>query len=88
MGKFDKDVLTNAKLKILLDQMKLNQMVAYRRSGIYKKEVKNILETIDKKNFGWKYKIIFTLPVFVGDFFLSIYALISNYRVKLNNKNK
>lgn len=88
MSKFDKDILTNAKLKILLDQMKLNQMIAYRRSGAYKKEVKNILETIDKKNFGWKYKIIFTLPIFVGDFFLSIYSFLSTYRVKLNNQNK
>ncbi|WP_158838703.1 glycosyltransferase family 2 protein [Polaribacter sp. L3A8] len=88
MSKFDKDALKNTKLKILLDQMKLNQMVAYRRSGAYKKEVKNILKTVDKKNFGWKYKIIFSLPIFIGDLFLSIYSLLSNYKVKLNNQNK
>ena len=88
MSKFDKDSLKNTKLKILLDRMKLNQMVAYRRSGAYKKEVKNILETVDKKNFGWKYKIIFLLPIFLGDRVLSFYSFLSNYKVKLNNQNK
>lgn len=83
MDKFDNESVVNRKLKFLLDRMKLNQMVTYRRSTIYNDEVRQVLATVDKYNYGWKYRIIFSLPVFLGDRLLKLYSFFIRLRIKI-----
>lgn len=83
MDKFDENSIENSNLKLLLDRMKLNQMLTYRRYQKYNDEVRQILATIDKPNYGWKYRIIFSLPVFIGDWFLKLYTFL--IRLKIRN---
>ena len=86
MSKFDNFIPSNPKLKVLLDQMRLSQLIPYRRNVENKENFKFILNDIDKINFGWKYKIIYLLPVSIGVFLLSLYSFISYWRIKLHQK--
>jgi glycosyltransferase involved in cell wall biosynthesis len=83
MDKFDNESVVNGKFKFLLDRMKLNQMVTYRRSRNYNDEVRQVLATVDKSNYGWKYRIIFSLPVFLGDRLLKLYSFFIRLRIKI-----
>lgn len=81
MDKFDTELDKNKNLKLLLDRARLNQMISYRRHFEYREQVKSILSKVNKSNYGWKFKVIFKLPVWLGDFILSFYKIL----IKIKN---
>ena len=80
MDKFDDELCNYRNLKLLLDRATLNQMISYRRFSEYKVHVKEILSKVNKSNYGWKYRIIFDLPVRVGDLVLLFYQFLSGLK--------
>lgn len=73
--KFNDEARTNTKLKLLLDRAILTQLIGRRIQPGYQNEVKQFISRVDKKNFLFKYKLIYYTPPFVG-----------NLIIKLSNK--
>lgn len=83
INKFDSELDNFSNLELLLDRFILNQMLSYRRHGEYKEQVKVILSKVKKSNYGWKYKIIYNLPVCLGDFILFSYQFLIRIKSQL-----
>lgn len=75
LDKFDNELEHSTNLKLFLDRFRLNQIVTYRKHKEYKIQVLEIFSKIDKSNYGWKYKIIFILPICLTDFALLSYGV-------------
>jgi len=84
MAKFDNDLDKNRNLKLLLDRSTLNQLVRYRGRREYKDEIKLILSRVEKENYGFKYRIIYSLPVKLGNILLNLYSLYIRTKTWLN----
>jgi glycosyltransferase involved in cell wall biosynthesis len=84
MSKFDDFIVSNSKLKILLDKMKLSQLLHYRRNAEYKEQVKIILTKVSKSNYGWKYGVIYLLPPIFSKKLIKTYIYIINFLRNIN----
>ena len=70
--KFNEDAKKNSSLKLLLDRAILTQLIGRRVLPGYRKEVAPFLQRIDKKNYPFKYKLIYKTPPFAGNIILRL----------------
>jgi hypothetical protein len=75
LDKYKDASLKNEKLKLLIDRSILSQLINYRRGNKYSSEVKLILATVNKKNFGLKYSLIYSLPPLFSPVLFKAYSV-------------
>ena len=85
MSKYENLLAEQKNLKLLLDRMRLNQLIYYSQHRIFHKEVSAIKSIIDKKNYGWKNTLIFITPFFFRGITIKIYSFLINFRSNFAN---